>query len=196
MFFVDSQSSYTQPAAVYGQSQPQRQVMSIKPVQTVNASSSSYSGYSAGTTGQQNAASTSIQSYAPSPSTYASSSYNSSPASYSGKTLMQACHFAELSLIGGRSHLTASHGYILFFPIQGQTIPAMTPLLTQQPALHITRPLSSPSCSSHRHCSSHSNSPLLSRSSQSPWGALRGVGQTTPTQAAVTTRSHPFPASH
>ncbi|XP_066491495.1 zinc finger RNA-binding protein-like isoform X2 [Tiliqua scincoides] len=83
-YHSNSQNSYTQPAAVYGQSQPQRQVMSIKPVQTVNASSTSYSSYPAGATGQQSAASTSIQSYTPSSSTYASSSYNSSPASYSG----------------------------------------------------------------------------------------------------------------
>lgn len=92
--FVDSQSSYTQPAAVYGQSQPPRQVMSIKPVQTVNATSSSYSSYPTGTTGQQNASSTAIQSYTPSSSTYASSSYNSSPASYSGKNLMETGLFS------------------------------------------------------------------------------------------------------
>nr|XP_028569149.1 zinc finger RNA-binding protein-like isoform X1 [Podarcis muralis] len=77
-YHSNSQSSYSQPAAVYSPSQPQRQVTPLKPVQTV-AASSSYSTYPASTTCQQNISASSIQSYAPS-----SSSYNSSPASYSG----------------------------------------------------------------------------------------------------------------
>ncbi|XP_042334524.1 zinc finger RNA-binding protein 2-like [Sceloporus undulatus] len=77
------QSSYGQPVATYNPNQPQRQVTPVKPVQAVNASSSSYGTYPAATTGQQNAPASSIQSYTPS-SSYATASYNSSPASYSG----------------------------------------------------------------------------------------------------------------
>ncbi|XP_034975332.2 zinc finger RNA-binding protein isoform X1 [Zootoca vivipara] len=77
-YHSNSQSSYSQPAAVYSPRQPQRQVTPVKPVQTVTASSS-YSTYPTSTTCQQNISASSIQSYAPS-----SSSYNSSPASYSG----------------------------------------------------------------------------------------------------------------
>ncbi|KAL8177533.1 UNVERIFIED_CONTAM: hypothetical protein K2H54_011042, partial [Gekko kuhli] len=83
-YHSNSQSTYSQPTAMYGQSQPQRQVTPIKPVQTVNAPSSAYSTYPAATTGQQNASAASIQSYTPSSSSYNSSSYNSSPVSYSG----------------------------------------------------------------------------------------------------------------
>ncbi|XP_060088621.1 zinc finger RNA-binding protein-like [Heteronotia binoei] len=83
-YHSNSQSTYSQPTAVYGQSQPQRQVTPIKPVQTVNAPSSAYSTYPTVTTGQQNASAASIQSYTPSSSSYASSTYNSSPVSYSG----------------------------------------------------------------------------------------------------------------
>nr|XP_056701471.1 zinc finger RNA-binding protein-like [Euleptes europaea] len=83
-YHSNSQSTYSQPTAVYGQSQPQRQVTPIKPAQTVNAPSSAYSTYPTVTTGQQNASVSSIQSYTPSSSSYTSSSYNSSPVSYSG----------------------------------------------------------------------------------------------------------------
>ncbi|KAH0625987.1 hypothetical protein JD844_034386, partial [Phrynosoma platyrhinos] len=77
------QSSYSHPVDTYNSSQPQRQVTPVKPVQAVNTSSSSYGTYPAATTGQQNAPASSIQSYTPS-SSYATASYNSSPASYSG----------------------------------------------------------------------------------------------------------------
>ncbi|XP_061457919.1 zinc finger RNA-binding protein-like [Rhineura floridana] len=85
-YHSNSQGSYSQPAAVYTQSQPQRQVTPVKPIQTVNASSSNYSAYPTATTGQQSVSASSIQSYTPSSSSYASSSYNSSPASYSAST--------------------------------------------------------------------------------------------------------------
>ncbi|XP_048353152.1 zinc finger RNA-binding protein-like isoform X2 [Sphaerodactylus townsendi] len=85
-YHSNSQSTYSQPTAVYGQSQPQRQVTPIKPVQTVNAPLSAYSTYPTVTTGQQNTSASSIHSYTPSSSSYNSSSYNTSAVSYSGSS--------------------------------------------------------------------------------------------------------------
>ncbi|XP_044854537.1 zinc finger RNA-binding protein 2 isoform X1 [Mauremys mutica] len=73
-----SKGGYSQSSGIYSQSQPQRQVTTIKPVQTVSATSSSYNAYPTVTTVQQNAPASSISSYTP------SSSYNSTSASYSG----------------------------------------------------------------------------------------------------------------
>uniref|UniRef100_A0A8D0HFJ4 Zinc finger RNA-binding protein n=1 Tax=Sphenodon punctatus TaxID=8508 RepID=A0A8D0HFJ4_SPHPU len=73
----NSKGGYSQTSG-YTQSQPQRQVTTIKPVQTVNSTPSNYNTYPTVTTVQQNASAASISSYTP------SSSYNSTSASYSG----------------------------------------------------------------------------------------------------------------
>ncbi|XP_075759439.1 zinc finger RNA-binding protein 2 isoform X2 [Pelodiscus sinensis] len=73
-----SKGGYSQSSGIYSQSQPQRQVTTIKPVQTVSATSSSYNAYSAVTAVQQNASASSISAYTP------SSSYNCASTSYSG----------------------------------------------------------------------------------------------------------------
>uniref|UniRef100_A0A8C3XNK2 Zinc finger RNA binding protein 2 n=1 Tax=Chelydra serpentina TaxID=8475 RepID=A0A8C3XNK2_CHESE len=77
-YYQSSECGYSQSSGIYSQSQPQRQVTTIKPVQTVSATSSSYNAYPTVTTVQQNAPASSISSYTP------SSSYNSTSASYSG----------------------------------------------------------------------------------------------------------------
>uniref|UniRef100_A0A8C0IT15 Zinc finger RNA binding protein 2 n=1 Tax=Chelonoidis abingdonii TaxID=106734 RepID=A0A8C0IT15_CHEAB len=77
-YYQSSECGYSQSSGIYSQSQPQRQVTTIKPVQTVSATSSSYNAYPTVTTVQQNASASSITSYTP------SSSYNSTSASYSG----------------------------------------------------------------------------------------------------------------
>uniref|UniRef100_A0A8C8RR15 Zinc finger RNA-binding protein n=1 Tax=Pelusios castaneus TaxID=367368 RepID=A0A8C8RR15_9SAUR len=73
-----SKGGYSQASGIYSQSQPQRQVTTIKPVQIVSVTSSSYNAYPTVTTVQQNAPASSISSYTSSPS------YNSTSASYSG----------------------------------------------------------------------------------------------------------------
>ncbi|XP_074060146.1 zinc finger RNA-binding protein 2 isoform X1 [Macrotis lagotis] len=75
-----TKGGYSQPSSGYSQTQPQRQVTTIKPVQTVSTTSSSYNVYSAVTTGQPNAPASSLPSYTP------SSSYNSTSASYTGSS--------------------------------------------------------------------------------------------------------------
>ncbi|XP_029470164.1 zinc finger RNA-binding protein 2 isoform X2 [Rhinatrema bivittatum] len=75
-----TKGGYSQSSSAYTQPQPQRQVTTIKPVQTVSSTSSSsnYTVYPAVTTVQQNAPVASVSSYTP------NSSYNSTSASYSG----------------------------------------------------------------------------------------------------------------
>ncbi|XP_051827911.1 zinc finger RNA-binding protein 2 isoform X6 [Antechinus flavipes] len=74
-----TKGGYSQSSSGYSQTQPQRQVTTIKPVQTVSTTSSSYN-YPAVTTVQPNVPGSSIPSYTP------SSSYSSNLASYTGSS--------------------------------------------------------------------------------------------------------------
>uniref|UniRef100_A0A7N4P9H2 Zinc finger RNA-binding protein n=1 Tax=Sarcophilus harrisii TaxID=9305 RepID=A0A7N4P9H2_SARHA len=74
-----TKGGYSQSSSGYSQTQPQRQMTTIKPVQTVSTTSSSYN-YPAVTTVQPNVPGSSIPSYTP------SSSYSSNLASYTGSS--------------------------------------------------------------------------------------------------------------
>ncbi|XP_020827021.1 zinc finger RNA-binding protein 2 isoform X2 [Phascolarctos cinereus] len=75
-----TKGGYSQPSSGYTQTQPQRQVTTIKPVQTVSTTSSSYNAYPEVTTIQPNAPASSLPSYTP------SSSYSSTSTSYTGSS--------------------------------------------------------------------------------------------------------------
>ncbi|XP_077187811.1 zinc finger RNA-binding protein 2-like isoform X1 [Paroedura picta] len=130
-YHSNSQSTYSQPTAVYAQSQPQRQVTPIKPVQTVNAPSSAYNAYPTATTGQQIASAVSIQSYTPSSSSYTSSSYNSSPVSYSGSNY--STYDAAAGYPAANTSYYQPAQQPLVQPLQQQPPPPQQPPPTQPP---------------------------------------------------------------